>query len=469
MLPSRAGAISPAAASHLPASSVSRAAALAARAGLLAFAFFLPISIAGMQIGLGVAAAGVAVAGALGAPVWRRTAPIAWPVLLLVAAAILSVALAWAAGTRPAGPFRATLWKTFLTPLVVVAALRLERAGDRPDSPRARALAALAAWSAGAIVVGAIALVQPWTGFDPLSWLHTAPIRTTAERAAWPGHFHALGFFTQYALLPLSLLPPLALALPVCALAPLEPWRRALLGAAAAAAAVASVLSLARSAWVALAVIAGVLVVASARAAPRRVGAWAAAAGTALGAFGLAVPGIRTRVELGSTLAANADRLLIWRVCGEVRADHPWVGTGLGNFGRVAGPYFDRLAPGWLARSACHDAFLSFLVEGGPLLLAAGVGWFGLLAAGFLRARRAAVDAGDRLAAAAAAGALAALAATLSNALVHDVFHSSESAYAIGLALGCAAVLARPAQGLRGRAATGARPPRAAARGASRT
>ena len=35
----------------------------------------------------------------------------------------------------------------------------------------------------------------------------------TAERAAWPDHFHAVGFFGWYTLLPETLIPPLALAL----------------------------------------------------------------------------------------------------------------------------------------------------------------------------------------------------------------------------------------------------------------
>jgi O-antigen ligase len=435
---SRAATLELAPPSALP---LARVGVLAARAGALAFAALVPISIAGMQIALGVALAGVVLARAGGVRASGRSF-LDLPVLLLTGAAFLSVLLAWAAGTPPASLFRATLWKTFLTPLVVARALALALPGEPADAPRGRAVAALAAWAGGALVVGAVAIVQPWTGFDPLFFLHTTPIRITAERAGWPGGFHALGFFGQYAVLPVNLVPLLALAAGVAALAPIGAARRRLLGAGAAAASVASILSLTRTAWLALAVVSAVLVVAG-----RRRTARALAGAAVVAVLALAVPGVRTRLVDGVSLAANADRAFMWEVCGEIRRDHPLTGVGLGNFGKVAGPYFDRRDPAWVVRTACHDVPLTFLVEGGPLLLAASALWLVLLARGLLRAHLAATAAGDALGRAAAAGALAALAGTLANALFHDVFHASEAAYAIGLALGVGAVLAGAVDG----------------------
>jgi hypothetical protein len=399
-------------------------------------AAFLPISVAAMQVSLAVALGATALAWLAGVRT-QVGAPLAIPVLLFGGAGMLAVVLAWAAGNPPQDLYAATLWKSFVTPLVIASALGLRLEGEDVEAPRRRALAAVTIWSVAALVAGGVSVVQPWTGFDPLVAVGTRgdPVQVAAERADWPGHFHAVGFFHWYSVLPLNLLPPLALALGLGLLAPLGRWRRALFLGAGAAAGAASILSLARIAWGSLAAMCGVLLGAG----RRRLGVAAAAVALA-GAVALVAPGVRLRVENGANVKINADRLLIWRVCGAVVRDHPLVGIGPGNFPVVSQRYFDRIAPWFKVRSACHDSSLTFLVEGGPLLLAASLAYWILLARAFLRARRT----GDALGKAAATAALAAIAGAVVNGLVHDPFHTTPGAYAMGFAFGIAWVLVRP-------------------------
>ncbi len=435
-MPSESAIALPAVRTHAASAALARV----AHAGVVVHAATLSVSLSITQIALGAALGAVLLAWAAGDRPFAR-APIVVPVLVLTGVAALSVPVAWATGIPPVSLFRATLWKTFLSPLVVLWALALPVPGEDADAPRRRALAALGAWAASALLVGAVAAVQPWTGFDPLYaiGLRDHALRVTAERAAWPDHFHAVGFFGWYALLPQTLIPPLALALALALAAPVPRRLRVLLAAAAVAAAAASLLSLTRVAWIGLGAVLAVLV---AGAGLRRARAVAAAA-VAAAAIAALVPGIRQRLAGGVTLQANADRELIWRVCADVLRDHP-AGVGVGNFGAVAGPYFDRLAPWFVARAGCHDAPLMFLVEGGaPLALAAAAYWL-LLARAFLRARRA----GDALGRAAALGGLAALAGAFANGLFHDTFQSSDVAYAMGFPIAAAWVIARRDRGL---------------------
>ena len=127
-----------------------KTAAALALAGLAGHAFFLPISIAGMQLALAVAAAGVL----LSPPRPLRT-PLDLPALAFIAVAVLSDALS-PYGTP--GLAAATLWRSVLGFMIVGHALRIA-----PDRTPQRLVVCLAAGLLGAALVG---LLQYRTGVD---------------------------------------------------------------------------------------------------------------------------------------------------------------------------------------------------------------------------------------------------------------------------------------------------------------
>jgi O-antigen ligase len=407
-----------------------------ALAGALAHALFLPISLAGMQIGLGVALGALVLLRLQGRRVWARSA-LDLPALLLCAAAVLSLPLGALAGSPPVGWHEATLWRSLLAPLVVLSALEVEGAARGEDAGRSRraALLALGVWAAASFLPSAVAWAQYFTGFDPL---YALGLRREPVRAVVPvfqGGYAAVGFFRWYQRLAHNLLPPLCVAAALALHGGLSRRWRVLLGGAALAASAAVVLTLSRSAWAGL-VGAAVLILLLAPAARR----WALPAALALSLAMALHPAVRLRVSnLVSMPGINDDRKSIWTVCRAVIEDHPLTGVGFGNLPQRSIPYYDKLAPWHPLRAWCHDSFMTAWAEGGPLLFAALVAWWALLARAFWRWRARA----DRLGQAAAIGALAALAAMAGNALFHDVLYSSEAMYGLGFALAVAAALAR--------------------------
>jgi O-antigen ligase len=415
---------------------VARWATHAARAGVLLAATALSFSLAATQIGLLVALLGLVARRASGHRAWSRS-PLDLPALLAAGAAVLSLALAAAAGVAPASALGELRWRALLMPILVLSALEASLPGEDPAAPRRRALALVAAWAAGACLPSALAWVQSANGFDLLHalGLRAEPVLAPAPR--WEGRYAAVGLFRWYVYLAHNLLPPLALAAALALAAPLRRAARALLGTAALAAAAAVALTTSRAAWAALAVaVAVVLALSGGRLARRGLP-------LALAAFlaaSLAHPGLRARLTHAFAAGENADRATLWAICADVARDHPLVGTGYARFTPVAEAYFDRRFPGALIRTGCHDTPFTLLVEGGPLLLAAFAAAFALAVRAFVRWRRTA----DALGRAAAAGALAALAGTLVNGLFHDVHLESHAMLALGVTLAAAAALARP-------------------------
>jgi len=439
---------------------------------VLAHALFVPISVAGMQIALGFAIAALVGLRLTGVKVWAHSA-LDLPCLALSAAAVVSLGLGALAGSPPVGWHEATLWRAILAAPVVFSAIEAvgvardrragacpppqgaarndslapppggERAGERGQSiwnllssPRSLALTALALWAVAALVPSAIAWAQYWTGFDPLHALGLRAHPVSATVPIYPGRYAAVGFFRWYQRLAHDLLPPLCVAAAVALHGGLRSrWLRLLLGGSALAAAAAVVLTLSRAAWVTLALAGFVMAMSGARARRR----WALLL-VLVGCLAMLLhPGVRVRLAHLVTPDATGDRARIWGVCRAVVADRPLTGVGFGNLPRRSVPYWERLAPDYPLRAWCHDSFFSAWAEGGPLLFAALVAFWVLLARAFLRWRR---D-GDELGRAAALGALAALAAMAANSLAHDILYSSEAMYALGFALAVAAALAR--------------------------
>lgn len=420
----------------------------AAALGVLAHALFLPISMAGMQIGLACAVGALLALRIAGRRVWARSA-LDLPCLLLAVAAVASLGLGAMVGSPPVGWHEATLWRSLLAPIVVLSALEVAAAGAASDASgaaeeerqrtRRLALAALGVWAAASLVPSALAWAQYWTGFDPLFALGLREKAVHAVVPVFPGRYAAVGFFRWYQRLAHNLLPPLCLAAAL-ALRGTSLGRplRALLAAASLAAAAAVVLTLSRMAWASL-VVAGLAL--AVLGAPKRMRRWAVALVFA-GTLAMALhPGVRTRLANLAQPGINHDREDIWSICRDVVEKYPLTGVGWGNLPRRTAAYYDRV-PYPLPRAWCHDSFFTAWAEGGPLLFAALVAFWILLLRAFWRWRRAS---GEQVSWAAATGAVAALLAMLLSSLTHDILYSSEAVYGLGFALALAAALARSA------------------------
>ena len=419
----------------------SRALTRIAWLGLLVHAAFLPISIAGMQIGLAVSVAALLASAARGRRVWRASF-VAAPVLVLCGGAIAAVVIPWLAGFPPLHASDVVFWRAYLAPLAVMLALELQGDGADPEAPRRRALGFLAVWAAAALVPAAIAWFQVRTGFDPNHALGLRAVPRRVPAPGVPGRFAAVGFFSWYTRLSYAMTAVTAFAGALALLAPLRaPWRL-LFGTSALAAAAAIVLGGARAAWGGLLVVAVVVAVLAGRRVARVAVPIAIAASLVAGA---ASPALRARlVRLSSSDAANADRQMVWGLCKELVREHPLTGIGYNALGPRLNVYYERLAPGALTRDRCHDLLYSAWAEGGPLFAGSIVIWWILLARGFVRLR----GRGDAVGRAAVAGALGGLAGFFVLSLVHDILWASEAAFALGGLVGACAVLGRPGGGL---------------------
>ncbi|HEX7489746.1 MAG TPA: O-antigen ligase family protein [Anaeromyxobacteraceae bacterium] len=410
--------------------------------GLVAHAVFLPISIAGMQIGLAVALLAVIGLAATGRRPWKSTMVTA-PVVILCAGAMSAIAIPWLAGFPPTHPMDVLFWRGFAAPLAVVLALEAGPEGEAPAVPRRRALMFLALWAAAALLPSAVAWVQVRTGFDPNYALGLRRIPRRAPAPDAPGRFAALGFFTWYTRLSYAMTVVAAFAGALALFAPVSRKLRLLFGASALAASSALVLGGARAGWGALSVVAVVLAFLAGKRVARIAVPLALVASLAAG---VASPGLRARlVRLATSEEANGDRTMTWRVCAELVREHPWTGIGFNALGVRIVPYFDRFAPTGTTRDRCHDVLFSAWAEGGPLFAGAVAAWWILLFGGILRLRRSS----DELGRAATAGVLAGLAGLFVLSLVHDLIWASEAAFAIGGLVGAGVVLARPREARR--------------------
>jgi O-antigen ligase len=384
-----------------------KAALLLAYAGLAGHAFFVPISIAGMQIALGVAAAGVLLA----LPRPLRTVldkPLATFVLLAVISDLIS-----AEGPPPLA--YATLWRSALGFFVVAHGLRL--------LPRDAPLKIVFCACAGLLLSSAVGLVQYRTGVDLVYLSHLRASPALVEAPGVPGRFGAMGFFTSRLSFGHNATVVLAFLLGAMAAGAL-PKRRLFIAAGAALLGLAAVaVTFDRAAYLALGAAAAVI---AAAAAPRvrKILIPALAALLLLAALN---GGVRNRFESAFSSGGNADRVFLWRAAVEIIRDHPLRGIGFGNYPRVCGRYYDRLDPSVGMRTWAHNLELSTLAETGPLGLLAMLSIFAVAAWALLRRLR---PGGFAL------GGLAALTALFVIAQAHDVVYDTKVMYALWLVLG---------------------------------
>jgi len=382
----------------------SKTAAALAFAGLAAHAFFLPVSIAGMQLALGVAAAGI-----LLAPPRPLRTPLDLPALAFIAVAVVSDALS---PYGAPGLAAATLWRSVLGFMIVGHALRIA-----PASTRQRLMVFLAVGLLGASLVG---LLQYRTGIDLVHKLGLRAQPALVEAPGVEGRFGAMGFFTSRLTFGHNATLMLALLGGTLAADALSRPGRILAAAASIAGLAAVAVTFDRGAYLALGVAAAVIVFRSGR----RPLALALAAIAGLLALH---PAVRGRLGSAFSAVANADRLFIWSRSVEIIRDHPLRGIGFANYPLVCGRYYDRVDPHFFMRTWAHNLELSTLAETGPLGLLALL-WL-LIAAARMVVRSASPF---------ALGALAALAAWFTMAQVHDVLYDTKVMYALWFSLALA-------------------------------
>jgi O-antigen ligase len=381
-----------------------KTAAALALAGLAGHAFFLPVSIAGMQIGLAVAATGV-----LLAPPRPLRTPLDVPALVFVGIAILSDLFA------PSGPpplAAATLWRAVLGFIVVAYALRVLP----PRTPR-RLLVCL---GAGLLCASVVGLLQYRTGVD---LVHALGLRSAPALVPAPGveaRYGAMGFFTSRLTFGHNATLVLATLTGALVTGAVPARFRIALAATSVVGLAAVAVTFDRAAYLAVVVAAAVLVVRGGR---RRL----AVALAAIAALGMLHPAVRARFSTALSISANPDRLFIWSRALEVVRDHPFLGVGFANYPLVLGPYYDRVDPHFFMRTWAHNLELSTLAEMGPLGLVA-LFWL-LIAAARMTLRSASPF---------ALGALAALAAWFTIAQFHDVLYDTKVMYALWFSLALA-------------------------------
>jgi O-antigen ligase len=381
-----------------------KTAAALALAGLAGHAFFVPISIAGMQVSLAVAAAGL-----LLAPPRPLRTPLDLPALAFVGVAILSDALS---PYGSPGLAAATLWRSVLGFLIVGHALRI--------APARTAQNLLVCLACGLLCASLVGLVQYRTGLDLVHKLGLRADPALVEAPGVEGRFGAMGFFTSRLTFGHNATLVLALLGGALAADALSGRSRILIGAASIAGLAAVAVTFDRGAYLALGVGAAVVLLRS----RRRPLALALAAIAALLALH---PGVRGRLASAFSAEANADRVFIWSRSVEIIRDHPLHGIGFANYPLVCGRYYDRVDPHFLMRTWAHNLELSTLAETGPLGLLALL-WL-LIAAARMVLRSASPF---------ALGALAALAAWFTMAQVHDVLYDTKVMYALWFSLALA-------------------------------
>jgi len=383
-------------------------AATLAYAGLAGHAFFVPVSIAGMQIALGVAAAGLL----LSPPRPLRTA-LDWPVLAFVGIAIASDLLSPYGAPALA---EATLWRSAIGFFVVAHGLRL--------LPREAPLRLLYWACAGLALASLVGIVQYRAGVDVVHLLGLREAPAFVQAPGAPGRFGAMGFFTSRLSYGHNATVLVALLAGVLAAGAVPPRRIWIVASATALGLAGVAVTFDRAAYLALCA-AGLIIGLLAAPRVRRAFLPAMAALVVLAALH---GGVRARFLSAFSFETNSDRGFIWSRALEMIRDHPLRGVGFANYSRAGAPYYDRVDPGFPMRTWAHNTELSTLAETGPLGLAALL-WVFAAAARALLAR-------VRLREPIALGALAAMAALLVVGQAHDVLYDTKVMYALWLALG---------------------------------
>jgi O-antigen ligase len=252
---------------------------------------------------------------------WARLATVVrawrWPLALLLVASVIAVIAA------PDHRAALGLWRAYIVEPMLVFAVAIEALRTKEDRDRvAGALAALA------IAIGAIAIVQHFTGYGiPAPWTDEAGRRVTAMF----GYPNAVGL----------LMAPLGVLAAGWGLAHLQDWRArkgllALAAGATVAAVIAAVLAESEGALAGMA--AGFFLLGIGT---KKLRALTIAGAIAVIAIVLSVAPLR---QYAVTLLTFQDwsgtvRRVMWKETVTMLGDHPLVGAGLSGYRAVIAPY----------------------------------------------------------------------------------------------------------------------------------
>jgi putative inorganic carbon (HCO3(-)) transporter len=219
---------------------------------------------------------------------------------------------------------------------------------------------ALVVVAAGA-VAGAYGVLQHFVGVD---WYRAALGRTTRVRPRVPGAegYAVVGFFANYLTYAHAMIFPLAWAGAFAV-------RGLVLGMVSAALLTAAVVfSTARGVWIGG--VGGGVLLGALEGGRKGIGLLAGAAAVAALAV-IVSPGLREQAAPLFTLGgANAGRTAIYRANLEIVHDHPLLGLGFGWYKAGSGPYYDRF-PEADRRSHAHSNVLQVAAEAGLVGLTA--------------------------------------------------------------------------------------------------
>lgn len=364
-----------------------RALDAAQQAGMLLFLLLTPVTIAGAQIALGVAALAW-----LGSARRRPLASLAGPARpLVVPLAVLAAALFAASLTA----YDRTASFAKLQKLLLALALFVFASGARDRARMSRCLAALLA---GALATSAFGIAAYLASAGGL----TARLRGLS------------GFYMTTSGLLMLVLLFLAPQLTVSASRP----RRTAVIAALSIVAWALVLTFTRGAW--LGVVAGASVI-LALTRPRLLLALVAALAVA---YFVLPASLHDRVAsiTDPNHPLNTERIHMWRTALRLARDHPWTGAGLMDmkplFARYADPTYAGVVHGHF-----HSNFLQMLAAAGAIGLATFVIFLAAIARALVRGFRAAREPSER---AITIGGLAAFAGFLVEGLFEWNFGDAE-------------------------------------------
>jgi O-antigen ligase len=312
--------------------------------GVVALAFFLPFSISGSQLVLGLMIVAVVARAVIRRELGFVVGPVGWLIVALVAWVVVAAPLSAHPGTAALRLPKFWIWATFF---VCLAGL----------SERRTAILALRALVVSAGIVAIYGIAQHlWGEAVLVDFLPPKRLPTTNT-----GAVHAVGLFDHHLTYGNSLALTLLLGLGL--LSAERAWRTRLWLAVPLGLALLGLLwSFARSAWLGL--LAGLLAFGALKG--KRVLAIAilAAFGIGAAAYNLS-PGLADRMARMVQSDKNLERIYIWKTTGAMIGDHPVFGIGPGAYRGLTEKYRAGYNIHWTATSHAHNSPLQFAVESG--------------------------------------------------------------------------------------------------------
>jgi len=315
------------------------------RASIYALAFFLPFSVSGSQIALGVMIV-------LQLAIWGVTRKVGWrwdplyvPLALFLGGVFVSMlfsidpALSWIKGSK--------YWIVAIYFLVI---------NHLYEERRVRTCLLILVYTTAAVAVYSV-IFQHFLGLDPLRVL-ASPTKLFQKTGSY---YHAVGLFDHHLTYGNSLMIVLFLALALI-VSSRSHWERILLGAGFLVTLAGLFYSYARGPW--LGFLAGCFLYGYVKG--RRVLVLLLAVALLAGAaFYMGSDSVRHRIRTIFDSNLNVERIITWQTTMEMIKDYPVVGLGPGVYRRICWNYRDGYNVHFTSESHAHNAYLQVWAESG--------------------------------------------------------------------------------------------------------